>query len=138
MRRETSMDAQRKEEITEAWIAMSLAPQGSEAYESNFWAFNAIWDLCKEAPLDAWEVILCLTEKATSQKLLAAIGSGPLEDLMCDHGEKLIPLVEQEAVRNKKFLGVMGSVWLDANDTPVWRKFYEIAGIEPPFPEADA
>ena len=132
------MDALRRNEIVEAWIAMSLATHGSEAFEQNFWALEIIWNLCKEAPLEAWEVILGLIEAAPSEKLLAAVGAGPFEDLMCDHGEVVISLVEQEAARNEKFLAAMSSVWLDSKDTPVWRKFYEVAKVEPPFPENSA
>jgi len=131
------VDTKRRNEIIEAWIAMSLAPQGSEAYETNFWSTEVIWDFCREAPTEAWDVILGLIEAATSEKLLALIGAGPLEDLMCYQGEALISLVEQEAVKNKKFLTTMKSVWLDSKDTSAWRKFYEIADIEPPFPEED-
>jgi hypothetical protein len=129
------MNKERRNEIVNAWIAMTIAPQGGEVYEANFWSFDEIFDLCKDKPLEAWKVILDLVEVATTEDILAAVGAGPLEDLMCKYGETLISLVEQEATTNEKFLTAMRGVWLDSKDTPIWKKFYEIADIEPPFPE---
>lgn len=131
------MDTQRKNQIVEAWIAMSLAAINSKEYEANFWSFEEIWRLGKDRPLEAWEVVLGLVDAATSEQLLSVVGAGPLEDLMCGHGETLIPLVEREAANNPKLRAAMGAVYLDGEDTPVWQKFYEIAGIQPPVSEDD-
>lgn len=131
------MDAKRKNEIVQSWMAIQDNLGGSEAYESNFWAHEELADLSEHTPRDAWEVILALVEAAKSDELLEAIGAGPLQDLMTLHGEQFISRLEHEAMANRRLRKAMASAWLDADDTPVWKKFYEIAGVEPPFPEEE-
>lgn len=67
------------------------------------------------------------------ERLLSNLAAGPLEDLMCSYGEKIIDRVEHEAILNLRFKSCLKGVWLDSKDTSVWRRFYEITGIEPPF-----
>lgn len=132
------MDTARRNDFVKSWMAMQDALAGTEAYERNFWAHEALADLCADAPQDAWEVIVALVGAAKSEPLLEAIGAGPLQDLMALHGEAYIARVEREAARNASFRRAMAGAWLDKDDTPVWARFYEIAGVEPPFPEDDA
>jgi hypothetical protein len=131
------MDTTRRNGFVQSWLTIQDTLAGSEPYEQNFWAHDELADLCESKPQDAWEVIVALVEAANSEPLLEAIGAGPLQDLMALHGEDYIARVEQEAAGNARFRRAMAGAWLDADDTPVWAMFYEIAGVEPPFPEED-
>ncbi len=131
------MDTTRKHQFVKSWMAIQDALAGTEAYEKNFWAHEQLADLCEDKPQDAWEVILALVGEAKSEPLLEAIGAGPLQELMALHGEEYIARVEREAAGNAPFRRAMAGAWLDRDDTPVWARFYEIAGVEPPFPEED-
>ncbi|HKB60391.1 MAG TPA: hypothetical protein VKC56_10155 [Gallionellaceae bacterium] len=128
------MDAKRKDEFVQSWMAIQTSLPGTEPYESNFWAHEELADLCEFSPDDAWEVILALVHATRADTLLQAIGAGPLADLMTLHGEQYIALVEGAAEADGRFRMAMTGAWLDGEDTPVWKKYYEIAGIEPPFP----
>lgn len=128
------MDTTRKNDFVRSWMAIQDALAGSDTYEQNFWAHEELADLCESTPEDAWEVIVALAGAANTEPLLEAIGAGPLQDLMTQHGEEYIAQVEREAGENARFRRAMAGAWLDSDDTPVWAKFYEIAGVEPPFP----
>lgn len=132
------MDAKRKDEFVQSWMAMQNSLPGTEPYESNFWAHEELAGLCESSPEDAWEVILALVHATRADTLLQAIGAGPLADLMTLHGEQYIALVEGEAAADARFRMAMTGAWLDSEDTPVWKKYYEIAGMEPPFPDEDS
>ncbi len=129
------MDTARKNDFVRSWMAIQDALAGTEDYELNFWAHEELADLCENKPQDAWEVIVALVGAAKSDSLLEAIGAGPLQDLMVLHGEDYISRVEREAAANPRFRRAMAGAWLDSSDTPVWAKFYQIAGVAPPFPE---
>ncbi len=129
------MDTSRKNEFVQSWMTIQDSLAGTEPYESNFWAHEELENMCETEPTDAWEVILALVDKAKSDALLQAIGAGPLADLMTLHGEDYISRVEREAASNARFRRAMAGAWLDSDATPVWKKFYDIAGVEPPFPE---
>lgn len=131
------MDANRKSEFVRSWMTIQDSLAGTEPYESNFWAHEELADLCESTPEDAWEVILALVKEARSDSLLQAIGAGPLADLMTLHGEEYIAQVEREAAANSRFLRAMAGAWLDGEATPVWKKYYQIAGVDPPFPEEE-
>jgi len=129
------MDKTRINDFVTSWMAIQDALGGSDAYEKNFWAHEDLAELCESKPRDAWEVIVALVGAANTEPLLEAIGAGPLQDLMTQHGEEYIAQVEKEAQENARFRRAMAGAWLDSDDTPVWAKFYQIAGVEPPFPE---
>lgn len=129
------MDTQRKNEFVQSWLTIQNALPGTVPYESNFWAHEDLADLCYTNPNDAWQVILALVQASEADALLQAIGAGPLADLMIFHGEDYIGHVENQADADSRFRQAMSGAWLDGDDTPVWKRYYEIAGIEPPFPE---
>jgi hypothetical protein len=129
------MDAKRKDEFVQSWMIIQNSLPGTEPYESNFWAHEELAGLCEFSPEDAWEVILALVDATKADTLLQAIGAGPLADLMTLHGEEYIALVEQAAAADFRFCMAMTGAWLDGEDTPVWKEYYKIAGIEPPFPD---
>lgn len=131
------MDTTRKNDFVKSWMAIQDALAGTEAYEKNFWAHEELAGLCEDKPQDAWEVIIALVDAATSEPLLEAIGAGPLQELMAMHGAEFISRVEQEAAASARFRRAMAGAWLDGDDTPVWERFYEIAGVEPPFPQEE-
>ena len=123
------------ERLVNAWVAATRAGPESFVHEKNWWAIEKLMQLSHENPELLWGVILKIIEKASDEdeRLLGNLAAGPLEDLMRSHGERFIDRVEQEANSNPRFKSCLGGVWLDSEDTNAWRKFYEIADIEPPF-----
>jgi len=67
--------------------------------------------LIEHDPQQAWAHILRLIERAPSEPLLNCVGAGPLEDLLCAHGDVFIDQVEQLAARDDRFRQCLAYVW---------------------------
>ena len=59
---------------------------------------------------EAIRIILALLGAASGDDGVVAAGTGPLEDLINDHGDDLVDLVEQTARRTPGFAASLGSV----------------------------
>ena len=129
------MDIEKEKHLVDAWLTAIRAGGSSSIYEANWWAIEAFMELPSEDPELLWKSILIALEKEDDLKVLGVLAAGPFEDLMCEYGEKIIDRVEEEAKNNPKFIPFMQGVLLSSEDTTVWKRFYELAGIEPPFPE---
>jgi hypothetical protein len=120
-------------QIAEAWIAMHIAGTNSPIYEENFWAYEQLDNFIHNDPQQALDVILKVIEINSSELILSNLGAGPIEDLMCYKGNEVISKIKDEAKGNANFKKALASTWLDSNDTPHLKEFYETAGVEPPF-----
>ncbi|MBQ0936425.1 DUF6869 domain-containing protein [Ideonella paludis] len=87
-------------------------------YQRNWWAFEALDDLIRESPVDAWETLLALIDSAEPE-MLEQIGAGPLEDFVGAHADTYIERLEQEASTNLAFQKAMKSVWLKPGENGV-------------------
>ena len=77
-------------------------------------------------------MIVRILEIDRSENIIEAVGTGPLEDLIVQHGEAFIDKVERLAAISPSFKAAMRHVWIEAGDTPVFEKFYAVAGAVPP------
>ncbi len=131
------MNQHKQELLINAWVIAQKAGGDSPLFEKNWWAVEQFLNLPRENPELIWELILKIIEKETDKDLLGMLAAGPIEDLMCEYGEEIIDRVEKEAQSSSLFKNCIQGVWLDSKDTLVWKRFYQIAGIEPPFDEKD-
>ena len=132
------MTPEQKETLIQEWISAQEAWDKNENSDNLHWAIEKLIHLPEEDPESTWDVILGILEKDPSDKIIDILAASPLEDLMTYHGEKYINHIEDEIKHNTRLKKCMRGVWLDSKDTPVWKKFYELAEIEPPFPEKNA
>lgn len=82
--------------------------------QRDFWAVEAVLGLSFRRDWDnLFEVALELVRQAGEGDdwALAAIGAGPLEELLAHGGEEWLPRVEAEALRNRAFAEALASVW---------------------------
>jgi len=127
------MDKSKIQRIAQTWSQMHSFDINSPEYEEHFWAFEKIDELIHSNPLEALEVILKIIEINPTERIIANLGAGHIEDLMCYKGEEVINKIKTEAKQNANFKKSLASTWLDSNDTPLMKEFYEIAEVEPPF-----
>lgn len=120
------------DKLAKSWIFAQKLGVDSPGYEKQSWAVDKVIDLADQAPDELWQLILRILELDSSEKIINAVGAGPLEDLMAKHGESFIVKVEEQASKSEVFKQTMRSVWLDSDDTRVYARFFEIAGIQPP------
>jgi len=118
-----------------AWIAAQDAEEGSKEWEENCWASDDLIRLAIDKPDETWDVILRIHAQELSEKVRGMLAAGPLEDLLVYHGEQYIKHVRALALKDPIFKETLAGVWLDANEISICKKFYEIAGVDMPFPE---
>jgi hypothetical protein len=92
-----------QQETADAWIRMTKAGSGSQVYEDNFWAFEALSDLVSGDPEEGWLMILEILQFDQSSHILENLSAGPLEDLLAMHGPAFIDRVDAEAARDPTF-----------------------------------
>ena len=111
-----------RQETADAWIRMTKAGSGSQVYEDNFWAFEALYDLVSEDPEEAWPMILEILRLDQSPSVMENLSAGPLEDLLAKHGPAFIDRVEAEAARDQAFATLLGGVWQNRMTDEVWAR----------------
>lgn len=121
-----------RDRLVKTWIFAQKLGVGALGYDRHSWAVDELVDLAFHQPNALWQLMLRILEIDRSDKIIAAIGAGPLEDLMVQHGEAFIDKVERLAAASPVFKAAMRHVWMEQGDTPVFRKFYAIADVAPP------
>ena len=116
--------------LAKTWIFAQKIGVGNLGYERHRWAVDHAIDLAFHEPNKLWQLILRILEIDKSDAILSAVGGGPLEDLVVQHGEALIDRIEQQAAKSPALKSAMHSTWLEEGDTPVCNRFLAIAGIK--------
>ena len=125
--------------VADNWIALQQFDNVEKAPEDVFergWVLN---DLAHDRPDLAWEAVksvVCrydesalLTEEQTeARRILGMTGAGPLEDLLANHGARLIDRVEDEAKRDRRMFWTLGCVWRNSMSDDVWSRVQRAAG----------
>ena len=113
--------------LAEAWIRLHHLPKESSEYETLFWAWEQLTDLCDSAPESAWNVVQEIIVRDSSDQILANVGAGPFEDLLANHGAQFIDRVELCARRHPPFRRMLGIVWKNKIPDDVWNRVKAIA-----------
>jgi hypothetical protein len=127
------MNKNERDKLIRSWIFAQKLGINNPGYEKHSWAVDRVINLAIDDPEELWEIIFQILELDNSEQIIKAVGAGPLEDLMVQHGEIFIDRVEKQASKSEVFKSAMCNVWLDNDDTKIYAKFFEIAGIEPPY-----
>lgn len=75
------------------------------------WAWMALNESVRTHPYEAWDVLQSAIECAASERLVASIAAGPLEDLLNFHRSTLGKTVEEAAVQSQKIKDAVALVW---------------------------
>lgn len=121
--------------VTEWIIGQSHGGVGTPEWNCRESLMLDVLAMPEENPELAWNFILEVIEQCPSEDVLGILSASLLEDLLTDHGPHFLTRVVEQAGKSPLFKQILGQVWLDEEDTPVWRQIYEIAGVTPPFPE---
>jgi hypothetical protein len=97
--------------LAQRWIKYHLLPKKKRTKGPLHVAWTTLDELVKDSPQDAWDVIMAIQELDSSDGILANLAAGPLEDLLCKHGEDFIDKVEVRARQDKVFLYLLTGVW---------------------------
>jgi hypothetical protein len=75
--------------------------------------WEAVRDCIDAGGANAVRVVVELIRTATNDRDVGAVGAGPLEDLLHEHGDELVDAIETEARRSPPFASALASVWLE-------------------------
>ncbi len=119
----TSSDRQR---LAASWLTMQKTPALGAAREDLAWVVEKVWDLCDDAPNDAFEFILAVLDRDASHATLAILCAGPLEALLRKHGPRIIGRVERCARRDPNFARLLAHVWQSALPKTIWARVQHV------------
>jgi hypothetical protein len=122
-----SLDLGEMNKIAETWINLQRLPEAAPEREDKFWSWDRLWELVRDDPEAAWGVIQIIREDG-SDRILANLAAGPLEDLLVEHGDQFIDRVEALARRDAQFKKLLGAVWQNSMSLKLWRRIKAVAG----------
>jgi hypothetical protein len=94
------------------------------------WIGDLFMAVCRSEVAWALQVVRALVQEARSDEDLAYIGAGPLEDLLCNQGDRAIDEVEQLAAADSKFRFALGGVWPSTMGQALWARVTAALGAQ--------
>jgi len=114
-----------RNKLARAWIALQTTPQHSPEYTSLFWSFEQTYDLVRKDPGEAWKLILTIWSLDKSLPIRQSLSRGPIEELLCYHGEFIMPHIERQAKADPSFATLLGGVWQNTMTDSIWNRLQE-------------
>jgi hypothetical protein len=90
--------------------------------EDHFWAFEKMSELSRSEPDLCWELILQILHTPHEDSVTEILAAGPLEDLLVQHGERVIDRVEEAAATDALMKDLLGGVWKSSIPSPIWER----------------
>ena len=117
------MDETQLNKIVDAWIAAEVAERRSLERVFNHWAIDQVLDWSLERQGEhLWQFILAAYKRDLSDKTIALLAAGPLEDLLAKQGAEFIERVEELARKDPKFNYLLGGVWRNTMTDEIWQR----------------
>ncbi|GLH76388.1 hypothetical protein SSBR45G_12960 [Bradyrhizobium sp. SSBR45G] len=118
-----------RHDLARAWIDYHRLPQREANAHPLFSAWETLDALVRDQPEAAWPIIRDLWALDPSDRMLALIAAGPVEDLLCQHGADFIGRIEQLARQEPVVRKMLGAVWGQSRMADdVWRRLKAVAG----------
>lgn len=114
-------------QIVDAWIAATDAEERETG--SNWWAISQVldWSLDREGE-HLWQFITAAYKRDLSDKAIAALAAGPLEDLLAKQGPEFIERIEELARKDPQFNYLLGGVWRNTMTDEIWQRVQAARG----------
>jgi hypothetical protein len=115
-----------RNQLAKAWIALQTTPRNSPEYNSLFWSFERTYNLVREDPSEAWKLILTIWSFDQSLPTRKGLCAGPIGELLCFHGEYIIPYVERQAKVDPSFARLLGGLWQNTMSDAIWNRLQDV------------
>lgn len=117
------------DELVFEWIRYQLLfdKDKDAANRDLFWTYDAVSDLCSNEPDLALEFIPSVVATKPERSIVEILAAGPLEDLLSNHGAKVIDKMKRESEQKPSFRNLFGGVWKNAMPEDVWERVLRIA-----------
>ena len=121
-----AMNAKERQRLVSSWLLLQRTPEAGLPREDLTWVVEKVWDLCDDAPNEAFEFILAVLYQDASSTTMAILSAGPLEALLRRHGPRIINRVERRARRDANFTRLLGHVWKDTLSSQIWTRVQSV------------
>jgi hypothetical protein len=111
-----------RNQLAKAWIALQTTPQNAPEYNALFWSFRQTYNLVREDPAEAWDLLLDIWSLDQSLPTRQSLAAGLIEELLCYHGETIIPRIEQQAQADPSFALLLVGISRGSMTTAVWSR----------------
>lgn len=123
------MDTIERKRLVNDWIAFHHTEEDTPECEELRWAEQALSNLSYENPMLCLDLILEIIELDTSDRVIAGLAAGAVEDMLTERGDLVIGRFEELASTNPVFKKLLGGVWLDDEvPVPIASRFEAIRG----------
>jgi hypothetical protein len=112
--------------LARAWITLQTTPQHAPEYNSLFWSFRQSYDLAREEPMEAWQLILTIWSLDQSTPTRQSLSAGLIEELLCYHGDLMIHHIERQAKADRSFATLLGAVRQNTMPDEVWNRLQDV------------
>ncbi len=119
------MTGAERNQLARAWIALQRTPQDAPEYNSLFRSFEQTYGLVREDPMEALKLILAIWSLDRSLRTRQSLSRGPLEELLCFHGDCIIPHIERHAKADPSFATLLGGVGRNTMSDSIWIRLQE-------------
>ena len=117
------MDDNELNKIVDAWIAAHEVANDSPEREECRWAIERVMDWKFESQSELlWRFVLSSYERKLTDKVVAVLAAGPLEDLISEFGADYIERIETLARCDPKFNFLLGGIWRSDTRDDVWKR----------------
>jgi hypothetical protein len=94
-----------------------------------FWAWQEVTNKVLYSPEEAWPIVLELIRAAPDDAAICYVAAGPLEDLLCEHGESFLARLAAVAENDRRTREALRAVWGQNRMKPsVWSEVQRLAG----------
>jgi hypothetical protein len=116
------MTGEERNQLAKAWIALQTTPQNAPEYNSLFWSYRQTYNLVREDPAEAWSLLLAIWSLDQSLPTSQSLTAGLIEELLCYHGETIIPRIEHQAQADPSFALLLVGISRGSMTTAVWSR----------------
>jgi hypothetical protein len=124
-------------EVAEHWLSFqSLRKElGNDAYEDvrgkkHFEYVSLFGSWARDQPELTWATIVEIWQGVdrADMDVLAVLGAGEVEDLLCNYGEDYFPIIERFCEAEPAFKTVLRMVWQSSMTASLWQRVQDLRG----------
>ncbi len=113
-------------EVAKAWIEMWDIELEDPARNMYGWVDDFEYEAVYENPDLAIDLVLEVLNHAPTDKTKEVLAAGPLEQVLANHGSKIIERVESLAGSNPDFSSLLGGVWQNSMSPEIWQRVQRV------------
>lgn len=120
------MSSKERQHLVAGWLLLQRVPVPGTEREELAWVVERVWDLCDDAPNDAFDFIVAVLQRDATDTTMALLSAGPFESLLRRHGPRIIARIERRARSDASFARLLEHVWKDRLSARIWIRIRDL------------